>query len=183
MVQWDSSSSPGWFIDLQSDNQGNRYIWPNTVIYWPALTGEGWGWEPPQDHFQILRYVTAARSPLLLAPKPHPSKPELHLRFRVIPRNSQTPKSSYWSSSNVLSIIYCILYTWFKRGHSWTLLHSETIGIHLACSPDFILAYNIGAPNTRIAFTFIYFPWGTDKHCGIKHKLRSMSSSPKCLTN
>lgn len=102
--------------------------------------------------------------PLLLAPKPHPSKPELHLRFRVLPGTLKHLSPPIEVLSNVLSIIYCILYTWFKRGHSWTLLHSETIGIHLACAVlTSILAYNIGAPNTRIAFTLISFPRGTDK--------------------
>ena len=96
--------------------------------------------------------------PLVLAPKLHPSNPELHLRFRVLP-GLQFHSPPIEVLSNALSIIYCILYTRFKRCHSWTPLHSETIGVHLVCAVlTSILAYNIGAQNTGIAFALICFP-------------------------
>lgn len=144
-------------------------MWPSTGTYWPALGGL------LQDHFKILRYVTAtwsthSRSPRICVPQPW-----LHsgLSSPGSPHTLKKPAGTQvlllellaeCSKLNFCSNIYSILYPCFERSCSWALLHTQTSGGHaintiltsgLACSMD--------APNTSIFFSHFYFPWGLDK--------------------
>lgn len=131
-------------------NQGNRYIWPNTVIYWPALTGEGWGWEPHRTIFKFSGMLQPHGVNFTISPQTTPFSLSSTSDLGVSPgtlKHLSPPIEVLFQMS--FHHILRILYTWFKRGHSWTLLHSETIGIHLHAVLTSILAHNIGAPNTR----------------------------------